>query len=105
METKVREGSGNRSQDSDIRQTFASDFLVIGFLHRTTNLQHGPSHKTSPSIESRITFTRVRSSKATGTRRPGRSRLFLLMRVATTRKKISSSWMSIAGSAVTSAIY
>lgn len=32
METKVREGSGNRSQDSDIRQTFASDFLVIGFF-------------------------------------------------------------------------
>jgi hypothetical protein len=32
METKLREGAGNRSQDSDIRHAFASDFLVIGFF-------------------------------------------------------------------------
>jgi len=32
METKLREDAGNRSQDSDIRHTFASDFLVIGFF-------------------------------------------------------------------------
>lgn len=32
METKLREVAGNGSQDSDIRQSFGSDFLVIGFF-------------------------------------------------------------------------
>jgi hypothetical protein len=52
METKVREDVGNASQGSDIRRSFASDFLVIGFF--TPNYEPAASTFSQNLTEHRI---------------------------------------------------